>query len=305
MLNNLIREKADVVHAHSYIFFTSNQAALARKINQQPLLLHLHGAISAIPPKGYRSLRFQYLTMKPIYDRTFGKWTLKTADLIASVSKLDIESCKDLFKIDEKRFHWLPNAVDTTIFNGSERSNSSNDESYVLFIGNLVPRKGIADLLKVAKIIIKKRSNTFFVLIGDGPLRKWLELNIHSFHGKVKVLGKVSQEILLKWLSKASVLLLPSYSEGLPTVCLEALASEVPVVASNIGGTSEIVLEGETGYLFPPGNTQLCAEKVLRLLDDDKLQRKMGRCGRSLVKQFYTWRKVVEKTERIYKKIGG
>ena len=177
-----------------------------------------------------------------------------------------------------------------------------NNSLNVVFIGRLEPWKGIEVFLEVAKLIKKERGDVTFSIVGDGSLRNYVETTAHSLNGKV--FGLVPHERIPNILSEASILVLPSYTEGLPTVCLEALAAEVPVVASNVGGTPEVVLDGETGYLIPPGNAHLCAEKVLRLLANENLRNKMGKRGRSLVEQFYTWNKIVEKTERIYELIG-
>lgn len=304
ILNKLLKMDADIIHAHSYIFLTSNQAALAKKINQRPLLLHLHGGIEAIPPKGNILTSLEYTIMKKIYDNTIGKWMFNSANLIASVSKRDIKLSQALFQIDEDYFEWIPNAVDPNKFNAHEKkANQLNNISYVLFIGSLIPRKGIGDLLKIAKLVIEKNPQVIFIVIGDGPLRGQLEASVPLFNGRLKVLGRVNSEILLEWLSIASILILPSYSEGLPTVCIEALASEVPVIASRVGGVSEVVIDGETGYLFSPGDTKLCSDRLLYLLADKHLRRSMGRNGRILVEKFYSWNKVVEKTENIYKSI--
>ena len=123
-----------------------------------------------------------------------------------------------------------------------------------------------------------------------------------SFNGII--FGLVPHEKIPTILSKTSVLVLPSYTEGLPTVCLEALASEVPIVASNVGGISEVVLDGETGYLVSQITPHLFAEKVLKLLANEPLRNKMGKRGRKLVEQFYNWNYVIEKTEKIYETIG-
>lgn len=300
ILYKLLKSQADVVHAHSYVFLTTNQAALARRLRRIPLLLHLHGGVETTPPQGDMLTRLKFTAAKNIYDRTIGKWTLMTADAIASVSKQDIEAAKNLFQIDGNLFHWVPNAVDIKTF---KNSNFSSDGLYVLFVGRLDPRKGIDVLLKVAKLVVQERDDVVFVIIGEGSLKEQVEVAARSFQGSMIVLGRVPLEILLKWLSKASILLLPSYTEGLPTVCLEALATETPVVASNIGGTSEVVINSKTGYLFPPGNAQLCAEKVLRLLADESLREGMGKRGRDLVEQWYSWEKVVEKVEGLYESI--
>ena len=85
----------------------------------------------------------------------------------------------------------------------------------------------------------------------------------------VRFLGDVDHETVASLLRSTSVLILPSFVEGLPTVCLEALASGVPVVASSVGGTSEVVIEGKTGYLRPPDDLESMSECVVKLLRDD------------------------------------
>jgi glycosyltransferase involved in cell wall biosynthesis len=101
------------------------------------------------------------------------------------------------------------------------------------------------------------------------------------------------------------VLILPSFIEGLPTVCLEALASGVPVVASNIGGTSEVVIEGETGYLRPPHDLESMSDCVVKLLRDDNLRNRMGQAGRKLVEDGYSWERIAELTEQLYERVAS
>jgi len=96
------------------------------------------------------------------------------------------------------------------------------------------------------------------------------------------------------------VLLLPSFIEGLPTSCLEALASGTAVVASDTGGTSEIIQDGQTGFLCPRGDLDAFADRVVLLLRDPELARRMGRNGRALVEHLYSWTRVAEVTERLY-----
>lgn len=296
IMHGLMKMNADVVHAHSYIFLTSNQVALNKKLTGLPFLLHLHGGIDfSIPTNNLStSLKFHF---KKIYDHTLGRWTIQLADTVASVSKIDLELAEKLWNLNSNKLQWIPNAIKIDDF-----TRNYNNSLNVIFIGRLEPWKGIEVFLEVAKLIKKKRDDVNFSIVGDGSLRNYVETTAHSLNGKI--FGLVPHERIPNILSEASILVLPSYTEGLPTVCLEALAAEVPIVASNVGGISEVVLDGETGYLVPPANIQLFAEKVLRLLANENLRNRMGGRGRSLVEQFYTWRKVVEKTEKIYEKIG-
>ncbi|MFB0559692.1 MAG: glycosyltransferase family 4 protein [Candidatus Lokiarchaeia archaeon] len=302
IMHKLLKAKADIIHAHSYIFLTSNQAALTKKLTRIPFLLHLHGGIDFSPLTNDFSTRFKLYFKKSLYDRTLGKWTVQAADAVASVSKRDIELAKQLWDLDKEKLYWVPNAVNLDKFNRNS-CNENKDPLNVVFIGRLEAWKGAITFLEVAKLVRKERDDVNFLMIGDGSLKNYILNNTVNAH--VKALGQIPHTMIPNILSEASVLVLPSYIEGLPTVCLEALASKVPVVASKVGGIPEVIRDGETGFLFSSGNAHLCAKKVLRLLTDEKLRRRMGERGRKLVERFYIWDKVVEKTGRIYEKIIG
>ena len=300
ILHKILRTEADIIHAHSYIFLTSNQTALAKKIKRRPFLLHLHGGMELFPSRNFSTNLF-FQVKNTVYDRTVGRWTIKSADAIASVSRRDIEIAQRLFHIDESTFYWVPNAVDMDMFG---RCNSDSDGLNVVFIGKLEFKKGIDVLIGVMNRVLKERSDAVFTIVGQGSLQRQVERAAKTFPKRVRVLGQVPHEKIPDVLSDATVLLLPSYSEGLPTVCLEALACGIPVVASDLGGVPEVVIDGQTGYLFPPGNMKLCAEKVLRLLDNKQTKGRMRQNCRHFVEQFYSWGKVVKKVEKIYEKIG-
>lgn len=301
MIHKLKRSDADIVHSHSYIFLTSFQVSLVRSfLNKTPHLLHLHGGIEVTSPPSDISTRLKLLIKKLIYDRTIGNWTVKGTDAIASVSRRDMELAEKIWGVNGDNLFWVPNALDPNEFNNNNYADSLN----VVFIGRLEGWKGLPVLLKVAEIVSRNRDDVKFIIIGDGSMRNYVEREASRL-GNIDVLGFVQRETIKSVLSNASVFVLPSYCmEGLPTVCLEAMASEVPIVASRVGGVPEVVIDKETGYLFPPRDTKLCADRLLRLLANERLRRRMGRNGRRLVEKFYSWDKVVEKTEKIYKLIN-
>lgn len=91
IMHRLMKAKPDVIHAHSYIFLTSNQVALTKKLIGTPFLLHLHGGVDCASPTNDFSTRLKFHVKKKLYDSTFGKWTVQTADAVASVSKRDMK----------------------------------------------------------------------------------------------------------------------------------------------------------------------------------------------------------------------
>lgn len=294
VLKDLLQTDADVVHAHSYIFLTSLQAAFARRLRRTPLLLHLHGGLDARAKSEDFPTRMKFLAKKHVYDPTLGRWISKSADAVASVCERDIEHARKIWDLDPARVHLVPNAVDTSEFDGAGPDSPRN----VTFIGRLEPWKGIRTFLQVAKLIGREMPDVKFLIAGDGSLRHDLEKTFSN--GNVKFLGQVSHRDIPSVLDETAVLVLPSYMEGLPTVCLEAFASGVPVVASNVGGTPEIVRDLETGFLFEAGDASSCAKETLRILSDRTLGATMGRNGRKLVETRYSWESVVHRIEMIY-----
>jgi glycosyltransferase involved in cell wall biosynthesis len=296
MLNKILRTDADLIHAHSYIFLTSNQVALAKKFKRFPFLLHLHGGFDLFTSQYFKT-NLMFKIKKWLYDPTIGRWTINSADIIASVSKRDINQAKNQFNINENIFRWVPNAVDINTFRmGSFENNCLN----VVFIGKLEYKKGIDLLISVMNHTLSEYDNLVFTIVGKGSLESKIEAVAKKYPKRIKILGQIPHSFIPNILSSATILLMPSYSEGLPTVCLEALASGIPVVASNIGGIPEIIINGKTGYLFPPGNEKICIDNVLKLLENKPLRKRMRQTCRQLIENFYSWEIVVKKLEKIY-----
>lgn len=302
IIHKLLKMKVDVVHAHSYIFFTSNQAALARNLKKFPLILHLHGGIDFFSLTNDYASYFLFIIKKMFYDPIFGKWTARMADVVGSVSKRDLKTAEELWQLETSKLHWIPNAIDLEDFCGK----TAHNQRTIVYVGRLEPRKGFQDFLKMAELVSREIEGVDFLVLGEGSLRKYAEaVNKKCCYGRLKILGHVPHKRVIDILSQATALVLPSYVEGLPTVCLEALASGTPVIATRLGGIPEVVIEGKTGFLFSPGDVNRCRDRVLLLLREQKLRRNMGKEGRSLVEKSYTWEKVVSNVEGIYKSLAN
>ena len=104
-------------------------------------------------------------------------------------------------------------------------------------------------------------------------------------------------------ISQMDIIVVPSLSEGLPNVLLEAMAEARPVVASRVGGVDEVAVDGETGILFEPGDVQSLAEALLKLIRDHQLAEDMGRAGRARVLEKFSIEKTVKETVRIYRNL--
>jgi glycosyltransferase involved in cell wall biosynthesis len=156
-------------------------------------------------------------------------------------------------------------------------------------VGRLSPEKGFAVLIEAARQVASSDAQAGFLIFGDGGLRANLERRIATAGlGGGFVLAGFRTD-LDRLLPSLDALVLPSYSEGLPNVVLEAFAAGVPVVATAVGGIPEIVADGENGYLVPPGDATALAARMRDLLGSRSRRREMGQRGKERVQEEYTF----------------
>lgn len=164
-------------------------------------------------------------------------------------------------------------------------------ESYVLFVGKLTSWDGADDMMNVIKQVHKELPGEIFVFVGDGELRPQIEAFVkdNSLSNNVILTGYINKEMMPLVYYGAKMLILPNHppQAGVGRISLEGLSMKIPVVAYDIGEFRKIVIDDQTGYLVPEGNTELLAAKVTNILKNSELQQKMGTNGRKLVKNKY------------------
>jgi glycosyltransferase involved in cell wall biosynthesis len=165
-----------------------------------------------------------------------------------------------------------------------EKIGEEAEPAEILYAGRMVEEKGIRELAVAA-------DGLNLVVAGDGPLRHLLPQSI----------GLQPHDELEKLYDRAAVQVLPSYSEGLPVVCIEAMAHGRPVVGSDVAGIAELIVDGETGYLVPPRDPTKLRDALLRLLEDKDLRRRMGMAGRERIRDLCSWEKVAPATIELYR----
>jgi glycosyltransferase involved in cell wall biosynthesis len=182
-----------------------------------------------------------------------------------------------------------------------KRSLGFADEDPVLaVIGRLEPQKGHHVLLEAMPAVLKRFSRARLVCVGDGALRQQLakqagELGLAD---AVRFVGYQADPA--DWYAMAAFTVLPSFFEGLPLTCIESLASGRAMVATEVDGTPEVILNGKTGLTVPPNDTVRLAEAICALLADADLCRRLARAGRELVWQRFSVSQFVEETQRLY-----
>lgn len=172
----------------------------------------------------------------------------------------------------------------------------------VVTAGRFSPEKGHRYLIEaIAKLPQKK--DIFFVFCGDGVCRGDLERQAKKVGVMEQLRFPGFRQDLQEFFSIMDLLVLPSLTEGLPNVVLEAFACAKPVVATRVGGVPEIVEDGVNGFLVPPANPRLLAEAIINCLSSKGLGRSFGEAGYQKVKSGFTFESQTQKLERIYKEI--
>lgn len=186
----------------------------------------------------------------------------------------------------------VPIGVDTKKFFPRRKKTR---ELVLLFVGRFEPVKGINIFIEASK----RFEGAKFVMVGDKKEK------LGEVPPSVNVKEKVPHSEMVNLYNWAYALVMPSYSEGLPRACLEALACGTPVIASKVGGVPELVLDGKTGFLIEPGNVDQLVERIEELLENPKLAEEMGRKGRAHVVKNYDDAKIMNKTIQALRRITG
>ena len=173
------------------------------------------------------------------------------------------------------------------------------DEPVVGIVGRLVPVKDHATFLEAAARILRERPDVTFVVAGDGELRTSLEARARRELGdRCRFLGWVKD--LRSLYGAIDVAVLTSRNEGTPVALIEAAAASTPVVATRVGGVADVVVDGRTGHLCPPGDPTAVATAVLKLLGDPTQAHHMGAAARETVRERFTIERLANDLADLY-----
>jgi glycosyltransferase involved in cell wall biosynthesis len=178
------------------------------------------------------------------------------------------------------------------------------DAPLILFAGRLAEQKRVDDLLKALDLLQHVQADVCTLIAGDGPLRGQLEETARAFDldRKVKFLGH--REDIPQLLAAADLLVLPSAYEGLPNVVLEAMRFRKPVVATAAPGTTEVVVDGETGLLAPIGDVTSLTRAMRDIIRDPALARRLGEAGRTRVEAHFAAETMVARFADLYEQLA-
>lgn len=279
----LIRDlRPDVVHAlhlTSYGFV----AALA---GYHPLVSSVWGYDILQAPE--RSLPHRWVT----------RFALRRADVITATGEALAEATRPFAPMG-RAIHVVPYGIDLDRFPARPGAGGH----VIGAVKALLPSKGFAYLLDAMPIVLARHPDARVLLVGEGPERPRLEQQARALGiaGSVEFAGEAAHEAVPSYLARMDVFVQPSLTESFGVSALEASASALPVVAAEVEGGREIVRDGETGILVPPGDSAALAEALLRLLDDAALRASMGAAGRHYVEERYNWPENAARMEALYR----
>ena len=173
----------------------------------------------------------------------------------------------------------------------------------IAVVGNLEEIKGHRYLIQALPGILDQFPHVFMIILGDGVLRPTLKTQVKDSGLSRSVMFAGWRKDVPRILAASDVLVLPSLSEGLPLAVLEAMAAGLPIVASNVGGVPEAVIDGETGFLVEPSSARSLREAILKLLKDPERARSMGAAGRTRVRAEFGVDRMVEETCEVYRNL--
>jgi glycosyltransferase involved in cell wall biosynthesis len=224
-----------------------------------------------------------------------------TADAVTACSGQTLTEAQEFTAVElGDRGSVIPGGVDIERFATAEPEHRRRP--YLLAAGRHVHVKGLDILIDAYRIVLERHPGApDLVIAGDGDERPELEMlaATHGIADRVEFVGQYDRERIARLFKGCTFFVMPSRSEGLPLVSLEAMAAGKPVIATRVGGVPEVVIDGVTGLLTSPGDPVGLADAVCRLLESPTLAGQLGKAGGRQVVSF-DWQSVSEKYDSVY-----
>jgi glycosyltransferase involved in cell wall biosynthesis len=292
-LSSFMKErKFDVVQ--TWIFAANTYGRLAAKRAGVPVVVVSEMAVDLWKGRGQLAV-----------DRFLAKWT----DRVVGNSNAVVEFYRKA-GIPSSRLEVIPSGI------GDEEPPAVDpvevrrefgfapDAPVVLFAGRLAPQKAVGDLIAALDVLQHVRPDLRALIVGDGPDREALEDLVNSFGLRLAVKFLGHRDDVPRLLAASDLLVLPSLYEGLPNVVLEAMRFRKPVVATSAPGTTEVVVDGETGLLVPMKAPTALARAIRTVIEDRDLARRMGEAGRARAEAEFRAETMVERFAGLYERIA-
>ena len=223
-------------------------------------------------------------------------------------SKAVREKLVDQDHVAPEKLRIIYNAVDVSRFADAHEArervlpNINESSRLIAVLANMYSHvKGHACLISAARIVCKSEPHAVFLLIGDGLERPRLEAQVKDYGLDENILFLGRRTDVPELLACCDLSVLPSESEGFPNALLESMSAGLPVVATAVGGSTEIVENGKNGVLVPPGSPEKLAEAVLLLLQDSRLAKRLSQAGQDDMQKYFSFDRLIGELDHLYK----
>lgn len=282
--------RPEIIHTHIY------RADILTRIFAPPntkIITTLHNT------EPWWSCSSTHFKIKTFVETKLAKY--RKVDFIA-VSESVAERAVEVFRLHPDRIQIVYNGIDLAQFPIRDIDFPKRFLK-IIQVGRMEPQKGHDVSLSAFKLLLSEIPDATLLFVGDGPLRKQLEMKAEEIGilGKVKFLG--TRDDVPKILKEASLFWMPSRFEGFGIALLEAMASQLPTVSTNVGGLSKIVVNGVTGFLIPPDDPVALSQASIKILKSPSLAKSMGAAGRRRVEELFSLDRTTMEYCSIYENI--
>ena len=282
------KEKIDLIHSH-WIVPSGLIGAICRNLFKIKHITTAHAG--------------DVFTIKNLkYINKIGSFVLRNSDKITANSIYTKDAILSIENTVKNNVEIIPMGVNTSIFNPKRGNIKSLQKMYgakylIFSVGRLVEKKGIKYLIMAMKYITKEFSDTKLIIGGTGPNKEYLETLTKKLglNDKVIFTGYIKNSELPFYYASSDIFVLSSIvtrkgdTEGLGIVLLEAMASGVPVIGSNVGGIRDIIENNKNGFLTEPKNPEDIADKIIKLLEDEEIRHKFSMEGLKKIDEIFLW----------------
>lgn len=271
----------------------------------------LAGRISGVPKiiSSRRNLGYWQTGRDLLLLKIMNRWT----DLVIANSSAVRDTVVKEEGVDAGKIEVIYNGIDLDEFTNrlipreeaKRELGLSPETPLVGTLSNLRPVKAVDIFIKSAFVVSKRFPEAKFLIVGEGPQRRDLETLVERLGMKDRVIFAGGAEEVFPYLCAFDIGVLSSSSEGFSNSILEYMLAGLPVVASGVGGNPEIIDEGENGYLVPPGEPQPLAERIMALLEDERLRSEFGEKARLKITENFSLKRMIAEFERCFMRFWG
>lgn len=288
-LRYLDKHKIDIIHAHGYR--ENILAGLGIYFRNVATISTAHGWIT-----GPLRTQIDLWALKPLHRIIAVSPTVQEKLLAAGIKNEKVVLLLNAVNL-EQFCRRLPSST-------LQKQFDLPDEALIIgTAARLSPEKGINDLIRAAPSVVKKYPHVKFLIVGDGPQRAELEKLTAALNLTAAIRFSGYQENMAAIYNLMHLYVSPSLQEAMPKSILEAAASELPIIATAVGGVAQIVQSGVTGILLPAGEPQRLANAIIDLIQDHCRREQYGRNARELVRAKYSETEAMKKLESLYEEV--